>query len=77
MAVVVLCGLVTSACLSLFVLPALYARFGPTPRSVDYEGALVRQWTGLEPVLENGPALEPADGDGAPAPAGPELEGQR
>ena len=29
MAVVVLCGLATSSALSLFVLPALYLRFGP------------------------------------------------
>jgi hypothetical protein len=75
MAVVILCGLVTSAFVSLFVLPVLHARFDPTqPPSLDYEGVLVRQWTGLAPVPGNGGG--DGDGDDAPAPAGPQREAQ-
>jgi hypothetical protein len=52
MAVVLLGGLVTTAFLSMFVLPALYLRFGRgagagPPRGEDEE--LVQRWMGVEP----------------------------
>jgi Cu/Ag efflux pump CusA len=46
MAVVILGGLVTSTLLSLFVMPALYLRFG---RTVAPEDELLSRWIGTEP----------------------------
>jgi Cu/Ag efflux pump CusA len=66
MAIVLLGGLVTSTFLVLFVLPALYVRFGADTRP-DAEGEeeeLMERWLGVEPE----PAAAPA---GAGATAGP------
>jgi Cu/Ag efflux pump CusA len=35
MAVVILCGLMTSTLLNMFVVPALYLRFGSVPRNTS------------------------------------------
>jgi Cu/Ag efflux pump CusA len=56
MAVVVLGGLVTTTVLSLFVLPALYLRFGASaPDATAVEEDLLHRWAGVEPE----PAREP------------------
>jgi hypothetical protein len=73
MAVVILGGLVTSTFLALFLLPALYLRFGAgaQPELVPDEDLLYR-WAYAEPepapaTLPAGVTLVPADeGDGAP-----------
>jgi Cu/Ag efflux pump CusA len=49
MALVVLGGLVTCALISLFVLPALYLRFGGRPVVLSPEEELLRQWAGASP----------------------------
>ena len=51
MAVVVLGGLVTSTLLSLFVLPALYLRFGGSRPAVSPEEELMQRWAGVAPAL--------------------------
>jgi Cu/Ag efflux pump CusA len=61
MAMVMVGGLVTSALLSLFVLPVLYARFG-AGQEPESDLELLYRWSGLEPepedaaVATNGPA---------------------
>jgi Cu/Ag efflux pump CusA len=51
MAIVVIGGLVTSTLLSLFVVPALYLRFGGRERSsMAPELELLHRWAGIEPV---------------------------
>lgn len=71
MAVVVLGGLFTSTFLGLFLLPALYLRFGDgaEPEPVPDE-TIPYQWTEVEPAAAGagaGATLVPADGgDGAP-----------
>jgi CzcA family heavy metal efflux pump len=50
MAVVILGGLVTSTLLSLFVLPALYLRFGGRRPTASPEEELMRRWAGVEPA---------------------------
>jgi CzcA family heavy metal efflux pump len=50
MAVVILGGLVTSTLLALFVLPALYLRFGGRRPAVSPEEELMRRWVGDEPT---------------------------
>jgi CzcA family heavy metal efflux pump len=64
MAVVILGGLVTWALSSLFVLPALYVRFGDWEPVSSEEEELMDRWAGAEPV----PAAAPPAA--APAPAG-------
>jgi Cu/Ag efflux pump CusA len=50
MAVVILGGLVTSTLLSLFVVPALYLRFGGGPRpAMTAEDELMHRWAGVTP----------------------------
>lgn len=49
MASVLLGGLVTTTLLSLFVLPALYLRFGGREATVSPEEVLIKQWAGIEP----------------------------
>jgi CzcA family heavy metal efflux pump len=79
MAIVLLGGLVTSTFLVLFVLPALYLRFGAgtrpdAPSDEDAEEELFERWVGVEPE----PAAAPA-GAGAAAeqngPAAPSAAG--
>jgi CzcA family heavy metal efflux pump len=50
MAIVVLGGLVTATLLSLFVLPALYLRFGGRQPTVSPEEVLMQRWASVEPV---------------------------
>jgi CzcA family heavy metal efflux pump len=50
MAVVILGGLVTSTLLALFVLPALYLRYGGGRPAVSPEEELMRRWAGAEPA---------------------------
>ena len=58
MAVVLLGGLVTSTLLSLFVLPALYLRFGVRPKpSATPEDDLLHRWAGV-------PEQRPRSADG-------------
>jgi Cu/Ag efflux pump CusA len=63
MAVVVLGGLVTSTLLSLFVMPALYMRYGlGGRRRVSPEDDLLRQWAGVEGEPTSEPEPAPALG---------------
>ena len=63
MAVVILGGLVTTTFLSLFVLPALYLRFGAErSRGVAPEEELLYRWAGVEPE----PAVAGADAGAVP-----------
>jgi predicted exporter len=55
MAVVILGGLLTTTFVSLFVLPALCAQWGPTRRPSPgdaEEEELLRRWVGTEPAHE-------------------------
>jgi hypothetical protein len=66
MAIVVLGGLVTSTLLSLFVVPALYLRFGGGgPSSMAPELELLHRWAGVEPAL-----VDEESAQAAPAPNG-------
>jgi predicted exporter len=60
MAVVVLGGLVTSTLLSLFVLPALYLRFGGRQPAVSPEEELMQRWAGVAPASTRTAEREPA-----------------
>lgn len=60
MAVVVLGGLVTSTLLSLFVLPALYLRFGGRRPAVPPEEELMQRWAGVAPASTKTAVHEPA-----------------
>ena len=59
MAVVVLGGLVTSTLLSLFVLPALYLRFGGRQPAVSPEEELMQRWAGVAPASAKAGEREP------------------
>jgi CzcA family heavy metal efflux pump len=59
MAVVILGGLVTSTLLALFVLPALYLRFGGRQPTVSPEEELMRRWVGAEPARAEASEREP------------------
>jgi CzcA family heavy metal efflux pump len=64
MAVVILCGLVTTTLLTLFVLPTLYLRFGTGAKEgVTPEDELLYRWAGVQPA----PAAAEATGVAAPA----------
>ena len=68
MAVVVLGGVITSLLMSLFLLPALYARFGGGDRTeFAGDGPTVRQWPGLGTMGEREPVPAATPGNGAPA----------
>jgi Cu/Ag efflux pump CusA len=54
MAVVIAGGLVTSALLTLFVLPALYLRYGFVQRALTPELELLHRWAGVEPAVTDG-----------------------
>jgi CzcA family heavy metal efflux pump len=60
MAVVILGGVVTSTLLVLFVLPALYLRFGGRQPTVSPDEELMRRWAGAEPAPEKAGEREPA-----------------
>jgi Cu/Ag efflux pump CusA len=49
MAIVILCGLISSTALSLFVLPALYLRFGSSQADLTPEDDLLHRWASDEP----------------------------
>jgi CzcA family heavy metal efflux pump len=59
MAIVVLGGLVTSTLLSLFVLPALYLRFGGRQPSISPEEELMQRWVGVESAQAEAGEREP------------------
>jgi Cu/Ag efflux pump CusA len=59
MAVVILGGLVTSTLLALFLLPALYLRFGGRQPTVSPEEDLMRRWVGAEPARAEASEREP------------------
>jgi CzcA family heavy metal efflux pump len=59
MAVAILGGLVTSTLLALFVLPALYLRFGGRQPTVSPEEELMRRWVGAEPAPAEAGEREP------------------
>jgi CzcA family heavy metal efflux pump len=59
MAVVVLGGLVTSTLLSLFVLPALYLRFGGRRPAVSPEEQLLQRWVGGQSAPAEAAQREP------------------
>jgi CzcA family heavy metal efflux pump len=50
MAIVLLGGLVTTALVSLFVLPALYLRFGGRQPTLSPEEELMQRWAGITPA---------------------------
>ena len=50
MAAVILGGLITATLLALFVLPALYLRFGGHERTLTEEDELMQRWAGAEPA---------------------------
>jgi CzcA family heavy metal efflux pump len=60
MAIVVLGGLVTSTLLSLFVLPAVYLRFGGGRPELSPEEELMHRWAGVEPASAEAGEREPA-----------------
>jgi Cu/Ag efflux pump CusA len=74
MAVVILGGLVTSTLLSLFVLPALYLRFGGGRAAASPEEELIRRWAGAEPAPATPGRVspEPLAKDGGAEPGEPE-----
>jgi Cu/Ag efflux pump CusA len=49
MAMVILFGLVSSTALSLFVLPALFLRFGTSQAELSDEDRLLHRWASAEP----------------------------
>ena len=54
MAIVLVGGLVTSTLLALFVVPALYLRFGGgAPSAMAPELELLHRWAGLQPTAED------------------------
>jgi CzcA family heavy metal efflux pump len=59
MAVVILGGLVTSTLVGLFLLPALYLRFGGRQPTVSPEEELMRRWVGAEPARAEASEREP------------------
>jgi Cu/Ag efflux pump CusA len=50
MAVVIFGGLITTTAMSLFVLPALYLRFGGRQPTLSPEEELMHRWVGIEPA---------------------------
>ncbi len=60
MAIVVLGGLVTSTLFSLFVLPAIYLRFGGGQPEVSPEEELMHRWAGVEKAPAKAGEREPA-----------------
>ena len=70
MAVVILGGLITTTFVSLFVLPALYLRYGtPTDSGLAPEDELMHRWSGVEPEAATASAGsgEVRNGDQLPA----------
>jgi CzcA family heavy metal efflux pump len=65
MAIVILGGLVTTTAVSLFVLPALYLRFGGSQPTLSPEEELMHRWAGIgpEPVPAGAGADGAANGD--------------
>ncbi len=67
MAVAIFGGLVTSTALAIFVLPALYLRFGGRQPELAPDEELMHRWAGVEPVPAGaaaGAAVDPASVDG-------------
>jgi Cu/Ag efflux pump CusA len=72
MAVVILGGLVTTTAVSLFVLPALYLRFGGHQPTLSPEEELMQRWAGVEPAPAGAAAaagVEPVAADVDPGKA--------
>jgi hypothetical protein len=69
MAVVILGGVVTTTFLSLFVLPAMYLRFGrPAGPGLAPEDELMHRWAGVGPEAATAPAPAGAAANGDPVP---------
>jgi Cu/Ag efflux pump CusA len=71
MAIVLLGGLVTTALVSLFMLPTLYLRFGGRQPTLSPEEELMHRWAGIEPTPAGAPAgggieAVPVDAESAP-----------
>jgi Cu/Ag efflux pump CusA len=74
MAIVILGGLVTTTLVSLFMLPALYLRFGGSQPALSPEEELMHRWAGVEPApagagaagAEVVPAVDATDAGGEP-----------
>lgn len=71
MAIVLLGGLVTTALVSLFMLPTLYLRFGGRQPTLSPEEELMHRWAGIEPAPAGAPAgggvgAVPVDAESAP-----------
>jgi CzcA family heavy metal efflux pump len=68
MAIVILGGLVTTALVSLFALPALYLRFGERQPTLSPEEELMHRWAGIQPAPASAVAgAEPVRADGEEA----------
>jgi predicted RND superfamily exporter protein len=50
MAIVILCGLISSTALALFVLPSLYLRYGSSQADLTPEDDLLHRWASGEPA---------------------------
>lgn len=61
MAIVLLGGLVTTALVSLFMLPTLYLRFGARQPTLSPEEELMHRWVGIEPAPAGAPAAGGVD----------------
>jgi len=74
MAIVILGGLVTTTLVSLFMLPALYLRFGGSQPALSPEEELMHRWAGVEPApagagaagAEVVPTVDATDAGGEP-----------
>jgi Cu/Ag efflux pump CusA len=77
MAVVILGGLVTTTLVSLFVLPALYLRFGGRQPTLSPEEELMQRWVAAEPAPAAEAPARPSVGavqaEGAQRPAQPQT----
>jgi Cu/Ag efflux pump CusA len=74
MAIVILGGLITTTATSLFVLPALYLRFGGRQPTLSPEEELMHRWAGIEPAPADAAAGDRPRGE--PVTNGPRVAGE-